>query len=447
MPAEKLKIHFIGVGGIGVSALAKYYLAQNHEISGSDLAFSENIKELKKLGVKIFIGPHDSKNINQKIKRVIYSPAVKKNNPELKKAKKLGINCQSYPKALGELTKKHFTIAISGTHGKSTTCAMVALILTKAGFDPTVIVGTKLKEFGNNNCRIGKSKYLVIEADEHFASFLNYQPKIIVLTNIEKDHLDFYKNLENILKAYKKYISQLSENGVLITNQEDKNIKKILKGNKNKNYFFSSKTKGASHLKKILKIPGKHNVYNALAALTTARVLGISDKISFKALSAYKGSWRRFEMFNVKLPKRKDGKERKITLISDYAHHPTEVNVTLQALREKYPKKNIWCVFQPHQYQRTYYLFKDFVSVLKKAPVDKLIVTDIYDVAGREEKEIKNKVSSEKLAKAVKKNREITHIETPKKASDYLKNNLKGGEVLIVMGAGDIYQLTEKIST
>jgi len=434
-----MKIHFIGIGGIGASALAKYYLARGHKVTGSDLVASEITDSLKKLGAKIFIGPHRSRTVPKNANLVIYSPAVKPNNPELKEAKKLKIKCQSYPEALGELTKKYFTIAIAGSHGKSTVAAMTGLLLEKAGLDPTVILGTKLKEFGSSNCRVGKSKYLVIEADEHLASFLNYWPKIIVLTTIEADHLDFYKNLKNYVLAYKKFISQLPKSGILIANKDDKNIQK-LKSQISKLHLktqnYSLKQLEAKKIKKILKIPGKFNISNALAALTVTRVLKIPDKISFKALSEYKGSWRRFEITKTLYPK-------PYTLISDYAHHPTQIKVTLEAAREKFPRKEIWCIFQPHQYQRTYYLFKDFVKVFKAAPVDKLIITDIYDVAGRETSKIKKKVSSEKLVKKISKNK-VIYLKK-EEILDYLKKNLRGGEVIMIMGAGDIYNLSLKL--
>lgn len=420
-----------------MSALARYYLAKGCEISGSDLVSSEITDALRKKGAKLLFGKHKEENLPKNANLIIYSPAVSKNNPELLQAKNYKLKTQSYPQALGDLTKRYFTIAVSGTHGKSTTSSMIGLLLWKAGFDPTVIVGTKLKEFGNSNCRVGKSKYLVIEADEHFASFLNYWPKIIVLTNIEKDHLDYYKNLSNVLKTYKKYISHLPKEGMLAANKDDNNVQKILKKEKRfgiKNY--SLKQSESEKIKKTLKIPGSHNISNALAALTVARILKIPDKISFKALSEYRGSWRRFEEKTVKL------KTKNYKLISDYGHHPTEIKATLGAAREKYPKKRIWLIYQPHQYQRTFYLFKDFVKVFKGAPVDKIIITDIFDVAGREEKEIKKKVNSEKLAKAVKKD---SVVYLPKnKIVSYLKKNLRGGEVIIIMGAGDIYKLAEK---
>jgi len=440
-----MKVHFVGIGGIGVSALAQYYSAKGHQVSASDLVSSEITDALKKKGAKLLIGKHKAKNLLKDVDLVLYSLAVQPDNAELKKARKIGIKIQSYPEALGELTRKYFTIAVSGTHGKSTSAAMVALILIKAGLNPTVIVGTKLKEFGDSNCRVGKSKYLVIEADEWQASFLNYWPKIIVLTNIEKEHLDFYKNLNDILKTYKKYIGHLSKDGVLVANSDDLNNRKIIRDQISFGYPISLywlNQRGTKKLKEILKIPGEHNVYNALAALTVARILKIPDKVSFKALSEYKGSWRRFEVKKIKLTN--NLKPKTCTLISDYAHHPTEIEATLKAAREKFPRKEIWCVFQPHQYQRTYYLFADFVKVFKEAPIDRLIITDIYDVAGREEKKIKEKVSSEKLIKAINKPLAI-YIPTIKKATDYLKKNLQDGEVVIIMGAGDIYKLCEQL--
>ncbi len=460
---KEMKIHFIGIGGIGVSALAQYYLVKGHEVSGSDLASSEITEALKKKGAEISIGEHKAENLPKRVNLVIYSPAVQPDNPELKEAKKRKINLQTYPQALGELTKHYYTIAVSGTHGKSTTTSMLGLLLVKAGLDPTVIVGTKLKEFGNSNCKVGKSKYLVIEADEHFASFLNYWPKIIVLTNIEADHLDYYKNLNNILKAFKKYIGHLPEDGYLVANKDDKNIKRAANSiyRLAKSIDYSLKQPEAGKLRKILKVPGEHNVSNALAALMVARTLNIPDKVSFKSLSEYRGVWRRFEEKTI------IWRGKKIITISDYAHHPTEIKVTLKAAREKYlypPKfppaqiskkfvageerklrrarKKIWCVYQPHQYHRTYCLFAGFVKVFRQAPMDKTIIIDIYDVAGREEKNIKKKVSSEKLVKAINK-KNVIYL--PKeKVLNYLKESSQF-DVLIIMGAGDIYQLISEL--
>jgi UDP-N-acetylmuramate--alanine ligase len=286
---------------------------------------------------------------------------------------------------------------------------------------------------------VGKYQYLVIEADEHFASFLNYWPKIIVLTRLEADHLDYFKNFKNYLSAFRKFISHLPKDGVLVLNKDDKNIKQLTISiyRFTKSIDFSLKQPEAKRLRKILKVPGEHNVSNALAALTVARILKIPDKISFKALSEYRGSWRRFEEKTIKLG------TKNLKLISDYGHHPTEISVTLRAARQKYPEKEIWCVYQPHQYQRTYYLFKDFVKSFRQAPADKLIITDIYDVAGREDKKIKKRVNSEKLVKAINKSNTIY---LPKKEIiRYLKKNLRGGGVLIIMGAGDIYDIARRL--
>jgi len=426
MESQKLKIHFIGIGGIGTSALAFYFLAKNHKVTGSDLTPSEITKALQKRGAKIYIG-HKEKNLPKNVDMVIYSPAIPFSNPELKKAKKICKKVLSYPQALGELTKKHFTIAISGTHGKSTTSAMIGLILKKAKLDPTVILGTKVKEFHNLNCVVGKSKFLVIEADEHFGSFLNYWPKIIVITNIERDHLDYYKNLKNIFKGFKTFVSHLPKDGVLIL---PTHLKKHFSNILNLK-CFSLFQKEAKKIKKILKVPGKHNVLNALAALKVARTLQIPDDISFEALSNFKGTWRRFEIISTKP-----------LIISDYAHHPTEIKATLESAKEKYPKRKIWVVYQPHQYQRTFFLFKDFVKVFKTSPADKIILTDIFDVPGREKKELKKKVNSEKLAKAVNNPKKVIYI-PQKDLLEFLFRSFPKNELLIIMGAGDIYKLPE----
>ncbi len=435
-----MRVHFIGIGGIGVSALAQYYLKKNYKVSGSDLSSSEIIDLLEKKGAKIFIG-QSARNITENIDLIIYSPAVKKDNPEFKEAKRLKIKCLSYPEALGELTKKHFTIAVSGTHGKSTTTAMLALVLIKAGLDPTVVVGTKLKEFSNSNFRMGKSKYLLIEACEHEESFLNYWPRIIVITNIEREHLDYYENLKNIMEAFKKFISHLPKNGLLVINKEDKNITKLLNCSTAKLLNiknFSIKRTEAKKLQEILKVPGEHNIYDALAALTVARELKIPDKTSFKALSEFKGTWRRFDISDLKI------KNYKLKIIYDYAHHPTEIKATLKAAREKFPSKKIWCLFQPHQYQRTYFLFNDFVNVFAEAVkekwIDRIIISQIYDVAGRENKKIKKKISSQKLVKEIG-SEKISYISSIEDSEEYLRKKAGDIEILIVMGAGDVYKV------
>jgi len=418
-----MKIHFIGIGGIGVSALAQYYLGKGEEVSGSDVVSSSITDILIKKGAKVMIGPNTPQNIKD-YNLVIHSPAVKESNLEMVEAELKGMRILSYPQALGELTREYFTIAVSGTHGKSTTTAMIALILVEAGLDPTVIVGTKLKEFGDSNFRMGRSRYLVIEACEHEGSFLNYWPKIAVVTNIEEDHLDYYENLANIKKAFNEFASHLGNDGILVKQKETE-----IDFNKKIVEFSLSEEKCVNKLREIVKIPGDHNILDALAALKVARTLNIPDDVSFTALSRYMGSWRRFE--ETQLPG--------FILIDDYGHHPTEILATLKGARQKYPNKIIYCVFQPHQYQRTFLLFDDFVKAFKEIIetklVDKLFLIDIYDVAGREGGDLKEKVSSEKLAEAVPNAIYVSNEE--------LFDNLKGGEVIIFMGAGNIYDLSQ----
>jgi UDP-N-acetylmuramate--alanine ligase len=433
-----MTIYFIGIGGIGVSALAQYYLNKGDQVFGSDLGSSEITEMLEKRGAKIY-DTQEMKNITEDIDLVIYSPAIQPDNPEFAQAKNIGIECLSYPQALGKLAEKHFTIAISGTHGKSTTTSMLALLLIKAGLDPTVIVGTKLKEFGNSNFRAGEGKYLLIEACEYEESFLNYKPDIIVINNIEADHLDYFKNLENVVKAFEKFIGNLAKDGVLVMNGDDNNIQRMLNPDilptehAGAIQKFSIKQKEAEKMKEVLQVKGEHNVYNALACLAVARTLKIPDTVSCQALSEYIGCWRRCDIIKVDLP-------TPFTLISDYAHHPTEVNACISGVKEKFPDSKIWIAFQPHQYQRTYYLFDDFAKAFDQA--DEIVLTEIYDVAGRGDNEIAAKVNGKKLAQAVEaRGNKVHFIEDFQKIPEFLKERIKHNDVVLIVGAGNIYDI------
>lgn len=423
------KIHFVGIGGIGVSGLANYFLAKNYVVVGSDLSINESIENLQEKGAKIYKG-HNKNNVEEDSDLVIYSPAIPKDNPELKKAREEDIEVLSYPEALGRLTKKHFTVAVSGTHGKSTTTCMIALMMIEAGLDPTVIVGTKLDQFDKNNYRIGSSKYLVIEADEWKGSLLNYSPDIITLTNLEKEHLDYYSNLNDLLQTFQEYINNLKDGGTVVYNKEDKNLKKL--NLPDSSLGFSKKLKVTKKIKASLKVPGEHNLENGLAAYQVGEVLEIDEKMRVTGLSKYTGAWRRFEEKTITI----NEKDQKIVL--DYAHHPTELTATLNGLREKYPKKNIIAIFQPHQFQRSYYLKNKFAESFNDFKVDKLIVTNIYSVPGRESEKIKKKISSSKLIKGT----EADYFNgSLKELAIKLKNNLRGDEIIAIIGAGDIYKL------
>lgn len=438
--SQKRRIHFIGIGGIGVSALARFYLLKGEEVSGSDLVSSEITEDLKKLGARIFIGKHKETNLKKNTDLVIYSNAVLPSNPELKKAKKLKIKCLSYPQALGELTKHYFTIAVCGAHGKGTTTAIASLVLIKAGFNPTVIIGTNLKEFNNSNCYLPKtySPFLIIEADEYRRAFLNYWPKIIILTNIDREHLDYYKNINDIKSAFKDFVRHLPKDGILIANRDNQYVRACHFEKIRKTVFYSLKQRKTKEIKKVIALPGKHNLSNALAVLTLAKILKIPQKICFSVFRSYQGAWRRFEIFKTKI--KTNTKEVPFVLISDYAHHPNEIKATLEATREKFGSRKIWAVFQPHQYQRTYYLFKDFASAFEKA--NRVILLPVYSVAGREKKEIIRKVDLSLLVKGInKKEKKAQLVSGFKEAKEVLKKELKPGEVVVVMGAGDVYYL------
>ncbi len=422
------KIFFVGIGGIGVSALAKLFKNQGKEIIGSDKYSSEITDSLKKQGIKIFIG-HQEKNLDFDTDLVIYSPAVPLEIPERKKAAELGIKQLSYPQVLGLISKDKYTIAISGTHGKSTTTAMLALILTEANLDPTVIVGSKIKhsEF-DENLRIGKGQYFVVEACEWRAHMLELDPKIIILTNIEPDHLDYYKTFKNLKNAFKRYVRKLHRNGLLIFNADDKGCVEIAKSAKCKTVSYSIK----SGLDFSLQVPGQFNIYNALAASTCALKLGIKPEIIKKTLADFKGIWRRFE---------KVGEYKEALIFSDYAHHPTEVKETLKAAKEFYPKRRLVVVFQPHHFDRTKRFFESFIRAFDKA--DFVILNEIYDVPGRE---VKKEISSKDLVGELKK-RKIKSIFTKnlEQTKKVLLENIQKEDMVLIMGAGDIYQLSTSL--
>lgn len=450
------KVHLIGIGGIGVSAIAKLMLSLGKEVSGSDLVSSEITSDLSKRGVGFFLG-HSEKNLDSKTDLVIYSSAVPKNNHERKKAKKLKIRQLSYPEVLGEISKEKNTIAVSGTNGKSTTTAILGLILEKAGINPLIIVGSKVSNW-NGNFRDGQGKYFVVEACEWQANMLNLHPKIIVLTNIEKDHLDYYKNLNHLLTTFQEYIEKLSKDDFLILNSDDPNLKKLKPkckvltyGVKNQadvmaknivfgpgwqkfDLFWKSKVYGLK-----LKIPGLFNIYNSLAALSCALALGIQPEIIKEVLENFSGIWRRFEVKNLKI------KNYKLKIVSDYAHHPTSVRGTIQAAKEFYPGRRILVVFQPHHRNRTKKLFKDFVKSFDKANL--VILSEIYDVAGRETEEDKD-ISSKDLVKAISKRgkvKKIFYAENLEETKKLILESVKANDVVLIMGAGDIYKIKNKI--
>lgn len=446
------KIHFIGIGGIGLSAIAKLMLAQGKTVSGSDANKSEITDELAKFGARIFIG-QKAENLANDTELVIYTLAIPKNNPERVKAEKMKIPMLTYPEALGLLFNGKFGIAICGTHGKSTTTSMISLVLAEGGLDPSVVVGSKVPAYGGN-LRIGKSEYMVIEACEYERAFLEYFPRIIILNNIELDHTDYYKDINDYRSAFEEFIRHLPKGGVLIMNGDDKESQKYNSKIKIFNFGLNESNDlrgydiemGAGRTKfKVkycnkelgeftLKVPGKFNVYNALATIAAGLQLGIGVEKIKKTLAGFSGIWRRFEI---------KGNYKGATIISDYAHHPTAARSTIEAAREFYPGRRIVAVFQPHQHNRTKMLYEDFLKSFDAADV--LILVEIFDVAGREEKKDQN-VSSKKMAEDIKKFNSklasnIFYVGSISEAQKMIEEKIKANDILLIMGAGDIYKI------
>lgn len=434
--SKGLSAHFIGIGGIGVSALAKYYLHQGATVSGSDLVSSEITNELELLGAKIAVGPHKRASIPPETNLIIYTSAILKNNPELLYAKRRKLKARSYAEVLGEITKELKTITISGSHGKSTTAALTALVLEEGYLDPTVVVGTKVKEFGNSNFRSGRGPYFVLEADEWNRSFLNYSPHIAVVTNIDAEHLDTYKNVRAVEKTFSDYLKKVPKNGTIVANHDDSRVRKVLKGFKKKNIrWYSLASRDAQTLKKIMRVPGEHNISNALAALEVGRALGIHEPAILNALSRFNGTWRRFDF---------RGLVNGASIFDDYGHHPREIQATIVAARARFPLRRIWCVYQPHQYQRLAYLWDDFESAFDLA--DRVCLLPVYDVAGRETSSAKIAVNSRKLVQAlVKRGKNAAYFASFNKATPYLTLGTRKGDIVLVMGAGNIYNLSKNL--
>ena len=446
--AKIKKIHCIGIGGIGVSALARFFHTKGIIVSGSDAVMSDEITALAQRGI-CAVTPHSKKNLTNNIDVVIYSPAISDNNEEIIEARERKLPLFSYPEMLGQLTKEYKSIAVSGTNGKTTTTALLGKFLEVGEKDPTIILGGRVPGW-DNNLRVGKSKLLVVEGCEYKRSMLNLSPRVILLTNIEADHLDYYKDITDIKNAFSEYVSKLRKEDLLVYNIDDKNCRAVTAFSSARAVSFGLSDNADIYAKNIFykegglsfelwsfknkiglfttKIPGIFNIYNILGALAVARSEGVEYNAIQQALNNFVGIWRRFE--NV-------GKCHGATIISDYAHHPTAVAGTLCAAREFFPKKKILAVFQPHHQNRTVNLFDDFVEAFTDA--DEVILAEIYRVRGREE--IGGIISSQKLVDAIKTNGyngKISFVENIDDIEKEVRKKLNDNTVALIMGAGDI---------
>ena len=455
--SKPVKVYFVGIGGISMSGLATILKRAGFDVSGSDRAPSEVTDLLEKEGIKVFYG-QKTENITDDIAVAVFTAAIHPDNPEYVEIKRLGIPSLTRAQLVGQLMKNYKTsIAISGTHGKTTTTSMISEILLAQDTDPTITVGGMLPSIGGN-IRVGGRDYFVTEACEYTNSFLDFFPDIALILNIEEDHLDFFKDLDDIRSSFKKFASLLPEDGTLIINSGIENTGYITEGlgcnvvtfgltadgGKEADYTadnifydemgcpeFDLKVRGTDRMHIHLGVPGEHNVLNALAACAFADAVGADETAVSKALNAFEGTDRRFQ---------KKGKILNgVMLVDDYAHHPTEIRATMKAaLSVKHEK--LWVVFQPHTYSRTKAFFDDFAEVLSMA--DNVVLADIY--AARETDTLG--MSSELLAEAVRKNGTASYyFPSFEEIEDFLRKNCQEGDMLITMGAGDVYKIGDSL--
>lgn len=440
------RVHFVGIGGSGMCPIAKILLHRGYELTGSDNAESDTLARIRTYGIPVFMGQR-AENVKG-AELVVYSAAIKNNNPELTAARELGIPTVERSVMLGMVTRRFAnTIAISGTHGKTTTTAMITQILLEAGLDPSAIIGGKFPLIGGNG-RVGKSHTIVCEACEYVDTFLQLHPAISVVLNIDNDHLDYFGTVENTIRSFHQFCLQTSK--AIIVNGDDKNAMKAVKGITNAHvitYGFAPSNdysaldiqptnrarenfqivKSGEKIAEIsLSIPGKHNIYNALAAFAVADLLSVSPQQIVKSLHAFTGVHRRFEML---------GEYQGVTVADDFAHHPTEIRATLTAAKQM-GFTRIWAVFQPHTYSRTYLLFNDFVKALSIA--DRVVLSEILAVRETNTYHIYSKDLSAKIPGSV-------WFKTFEEIADYIVKNAQDGDLVLTLGGGNIYQCANLI--
>lgn len=421
-------IHCIGIGGIGLSAIARMFLLKGIKVTGSDMSPSRVTDELLALGADISFNQSTSV-VPSSVDVVLYTIAIPDTNPELLDARARGLTIMTYPEALGFLSREHTTVAIAGTHGKTTTTAMTAEALIAAGLDPTVIVGSFLKKAASNFIS-GNSDLFVVEACEYRESFAHLNPNILVITNIEEDHLDYYRDIDDIVRAFNAVATKVPEGGHIVANLESKTVARALRGVRATVHDYREVIKSIQ-----ISVPGEHNRENAAAALTVARLLGADDEKARTALNLFSGTWRRFE---------KKGETKAGTLIfDDYAHHPTEVKATLAAARELFSNKKIVAVFQPHLFSRTKLLLHEFAESFVNA--DRVIILPIYKAREIDD----GTISSADLVSEIRRHhRDVYECVSYKEVLEHLRSFEKSNDaeiLLITLGAGDVYKIGELI--
>ncbi len=448
---NSMTVHFIGIGGISMSSLAHILINSGYKVTGSDMNSSHITEKLQKLGAKIHIG-HDEDNIGEAA-LVVYTAAIPKNNSEFVAAQRKKIPLVERSVFLGELMKNYKDCCcISGTHGKTTTTSMVALIMLETALDPTILIGGELKQI-DGNIKIGGNDVFVTEACEYVESFLKFSPTKAIITNIDEDHLDYFKDINHIISSFNKFCSLIPKDGVVVVNNDDENMEKALSGincniitygmKDNSDYYPENLTqdkfgicsydlffKGKFLGKISLSVPGEHNLLNSLAAAAMCIAQGCSFEDVKNGLAKFKGTARRFEI---------KGTYNGATIIDDYAHHPTEIKATLSVCKKINPEK-ITAVFQPHTYSRTKALFDEFTESFYDA--DEVIITEIYAARERDD----GSVSSQELVKTmVQKGIKAVYIKNTEDIEEYLKNTAAPDRIIITIGAGNVYKIGENI--
>ncbi len=452
------KIHFVGIGGAGMIGIARVLLKKGYKISGSDVVDSNDLKKLRKEGAKVFIG-HSKDNVEH-ADLLVVSSAIDKNNPELLQANKKSITTIPRAEMLASIMIGYESIAIAGSHGKTTTTSMIAKIIRNAGLSPTYVVGGKVLSTDENS-DLGEGKYIVVEADESDGTFTHLQPDVAVLTNIDDDHLIHYNNIfDNLLDSFVMFAENVPFYGYLVINGDDVNIKKISKkisraqikfgqskgcdyqitkisSSKGKQDFEIFDRKNNKNYKFKINLPGKHNVFNAAGAIAVSMEEGISLGAIKSGIQNFSGVGRRYEKHNLHIEK------RKVTLIDDYGHHPLEIESNINAYKEEYPNKKVCMIFQPHRFSRTAQLFNDFIKVLKKT--DSLILLDIYSAS---EKPIKG-IHSRTIAETLKQegHNDVTYANNHSEVINLINNRNKTFDILVTQGAGSISTVCESLKS
>jgi len=445
------KIHLVGIGGIGMSAIAELLLREGYQVSGSDLKANEIVKGLIARGVKFYQGHARENVLNTEL--VVYSSAINPENPEMAQALSQQTPVIARAEMLAELMRLKYGIAVAGAHGKTTTTSMIATILMEANLDPTIVVGGRMDNFGGTNARLGSGEFMVVEADESDGSFNKLSPSIAVVTNMDREHMDHYKTMARLKKAFLSFLNKVPFYGLSVVCGDDPYLRVLYSkiDRRKKTYGFrpdnhyhvvsySSHSEGTCSRIQVgnenfelnLQVPGKHNVLNALAALAVAEELSIPRNTALAALNRFQGVQRRFQ---------RRGERNGVLFIDDYAHHPSEIRATLQAARERFQGKKIRAVFQPHRYSRVEDLLDQFSTCFKDC--DSIAITDIYAASEAPVPGLESSVLVDNISHLGHPN--AFYIKTPLEGIEHFLNESQPGDIILTLGAGDLPNVYKQI--